>query len=393
MGENNDMSLRDAVAAVASSVEKGALPGAVVLISGPNRADAQEVIGANSIAGNPMRLDTLFRIASLTKPIVSAAALRLIEAGKLQLQDPIAQTLPELASLKVLRTLGPRSDRIESAARPLTIFDLLTHTSGFAYPITAEGVSARLLGEFNTEFLPGCSEKDWLRRLAEVPLMHQPGEAYTYGFSTDVLGLILSRTTGRSLGEYLNDALFAPLNMCDTTFLVKPENWSKLAHAYTTEPDGRLTSIPAALDCQHALETGFESGGAGLVSTAADVLRFARFLLAGLDTSGRPLLSEHSIKMMTSNHLTAEQRQRPAFGAADYWREQGFGLGLSVLDRPSGNRANSAGRYGWAGIYGTWWSNAPSHRLCAIVMTQVMTGNAPPSHEVQFEANFDKALS
>jgi CubicO group peptidase (beta-lactamase class C family) len=388
------MRLRNAAAAVASSVENGALPGAVVLISGPDRAqDEQEVIGAVSIGGEPMRFDTLFRIASLTKPIVSAAALRLIEAGRLQLQDPIARTLPELASLKVLRPLGPGSDRIEPAARPLTIIDLLTHTCGFAYPSSAEGVSARLLGEFNTEFLPGCPENDWLRQLAEVPLMHQPGEAYTYGFSTDVLGLVLSRITGRSLGEYLNEALFEPLGMGDTTFRVKPEDWSKLAHAYSAEPDGKLTSIPATLDCQHALETGFESGGAGLVSTAPDFLRFARFLLEGRDISGRPLLSQRSIELMTSNHLTAEQRQRPTFGAADYWRERGFGLGVSVLDRPGGNRANSAGRYGWAGAYGTWWSNAPSHRLCAILMTQVMVGDDPPPHEIQFESDFDEALS
>lgn len=388
------MRLRHAVAGVACSVKNGTLPGAVVLICGPNRAeDVQEAIGADRIGGDPMRLDTLFRIASLTKPIVSAAALCLIEAGRLQLQDPIARVLPELSSLKVLRQRGREGDRIELAARPLTIIDLLTHTSGLAYSSTAKGVSARLLGEFNVELLPGCPEKEWLLRLAEVPLMHQPGEAYTYGFSTDVLGLILSRVAGCSLGELLNDALFEPLGMCDTSFRVKPESVSRLAHAYTRETDGKLIGIPATLDCQHAVEKGFESGGAGLVSTPADFLRFARFLLDGLGSSGRPLLSRRSIEMMTSNHLTAEQRQHSTFGAADSWREQGFGLGVSVLDRPQANRVNSTARYGWAGAYGTWWSNAPSRGLSAILMTQVMVGEDPPPHEVQFETDFDEVLS
>jgi CubicO group peptidase (beta-lactamase class C family) len=385
------LSLSQTLAGIADAVEHGEIPGAVILVAGLDRVHAHEAIGASTIGGTPMRRDSLFRIASMTKPVVSATAMWLVEAGRLRLEDPVARHLPALSTLAVLKS--PQSGEIEPAERPVTVLDLLTHRAGFAYPGTAEGLPVDLLRAFNAEFLPNLREDEWLERLAQVPLMHQPGKAFTYGFSTDVLGLLIAGVEGQSLGRVLKDRIFGPLGMDQTTFRVSRGDRERLVGAYSRDLEhGALTKIAPALDCQVAVDGAFESGGAGLVSTARDYLRFARFLLSGQDATGKSMLSQRSLALMTSNHLTPEQRRLPTFGLPDYWSEQGFGLGVSVLDRPGAARSKSVGRYGWAGAYGTLWLNEPCHGLTALLMAQVMTLEAQPSYELRFEADLHEAL-
>jgi CubicO group peptidase (beta-lactamase class C family) len=338
-----------------------------------------DVLGWQDVeAKTPMRRDTLFRIASMSKPITSVAALMLIEEGKLRLNDPVDRWLPELAKPRVLRDPAGPLARTTPAKRAITVRDLLTHRSGLAYTFTSTGplskalTDAGLLGSSST--LP---TDEWMKRLGKLPLAYEPGTRWHYSLSTDVLGVLVERASGLPFPEFLRTRLFEPLGMRDTAFWVPAEKLERLATLYALDPK---TGKPVATDrppqSRLASPPGFASGGGGLVSTADDYLRFARMLLGGGELEGVRILSPRMVELMTTDQLTEEQRRVPFLGM-DFWAGQGFGLGVSVVDDPTraiGSELVTAGTHGWGGAHGTWYFVDPAEDLAAVMMIQLTGG-------------------
>jgi CubicO group peptidase (beta-lactamase class C family) len=329
----------------------------------------------------PMTRDTLFRIASMTKPVTSVAALMLVEEGRLDFESPASKWLPELANLGVLASPDAPLDQTEPIRAPITLVDLLTHRAGFAYHFTADGALAeayeRVFNGFDMMVDPGR----WLDHVAELPLMYQPGTRWHYGITTDVLGALVQRVAGMSLDEFFRTRIFEPLGMPDTGFVVPPEKVDRLSTSYAVEgASKRQVAEDHPATSRWIKPDRFQSGGGGLVSTVDDYLRFARMLLGrgrlhgdeGERVQGPRILSHKSIDLMRSNFLTAEQRRIPAFGYP-VWASQGFGLGLAIVDDPARQmRAGyrSRGSFSWPGALGTSWFADPVEDMIGLFMIQ-----------------------
>ncbi|UXA20199.1 serine hydrolase [Mycobacterium sp. SMC-4] len=355
-------------ASVSEAIDAGLLAGAVTLVW-----HAGEVLQVNELghrdvnAGLPMQRDTIFRIASMTKPVTVAAAMALIEEGKLTLGDRVATWLPELTDLRVLAEPRGPLDRTVPAQRHLTVEDLMTHRSGLAYTFS-------VLGPISDAYrkLPTRQDQDrWLSELAALPLVHQPGERLTYSHATDVLGILLSRIEGKPLSQVLAERIFEPLTMTDTGFHVRSAARSRAATMYSLDPENGLRDDvmgPAPIS-----DPPFCTGGAGLWSTADDYLRFARMLLAGGTVDGVRVLSEESVTSMRRDRLTDEQKRHDFLGAP-FWIGRGFGLNLSVVTDPAKSRTlfgpGGAGTFSWPGAYGTWWQADPSADVILIYLIQ-----------------------
>ena len=279
-------------------------------------------------AGLPMQRDTVFRIASMTKPITVAAAMTLVEEGKLALSDPVSRWLPELADMQVLTDPHGPLDKTVPAMRQITIEDLMTHRSGLAYTFSVTGPIARA---YNAVSLRQDADH-WLADVAQLPLVHQPGERLTYSHSTEVLGIVLSRIEGKPLQEVLTERVFGPLGMTDTGFYVSPQARRRAATMYQLDADNRLSHDvmgPAPI-----APPRFSQGGGGLWSTADDYLAFVRMLLGGGEVDGVRVLSEESVRLMRTDRLTEAQKRIPFLGMP-YWQGRGFGLNLSVVTDPA----------------------------------------------------------
>lgn len=329
----------------------------------------------------PMTRDTLFRIASMTKPVTSVAALMLVEDGMIALDDPVSRWLPELAKPQVLVDPNASLDRTEPARAPITVLDLLTHRAGFAYHFTAFGALADAYSEVFNGIVATVDSSVWLERVAGLPLMFQPGMRWHYGISTDVLGSLIERVSGVPLETFFRTRIFDPLGMTDTSFVVPPGKLDRLSVSYAIDPSTQQHVVedhPAT--SRFARPERFQSGGGGLVSTADDYLKFARMLLgrgrlqgdATERASGPRLLSHRSVDLMRTNFLSREQRRIPAFGQI-VWAGQGFGLGLAIVDDPSQQRMlsyRSKGSFGWPGALGTNWFADPVEDMIGILLIQ-----------------------
>ncbi|MEU3288504.1 serine hydrolase domain-containing protein [Streptomyces longwoodensis] len=309
-------------------VDDGTVPGAVGLVA---RGDDVEVVAVGSVdtdGSAPMARDSLFRIASLTKPVTAAAVMMLVEEGTLALDAPVERWLPELAEPVVVRTPQSPVDDVVPVARPITVEDLLSSRTGWGFPddFSLPAVQALFGVQKDGRDLRDWPEPDtWLRLLAQVPLLHQPGDAWLYGTSSDLQGILVARASGRTLPDFLAKRIFAPLGMTDTGFAASTRQGHRLTSSYTRAPDGTLT-LADARDGAWTRVPRFHSGGGGLVSTADDLLAFARMLLAGGEGDGRRLLDPASVRRMTTDHLTPEQR-----GAATLFGEgEGWGYGGQV---------------------------------------------------------------
>jgi CubicO group peptidase (beta-lactamase class C family) len=353
-------------------VDAGDISGFVTLVWRDGEVVQVDTVGRRNLeAGLPMTRDTLFRIASMTKPIVSAAALMLMEQGKLSLTDPITRWAPEFADMRVLRDLTSPLDAADPAPRDITIEDLLTHRSGLSYNFNSqEGpVAYAYHKELGSPVVSPHAPDEWMRRLGALPLLYAPGDRFHYGHSTDVLGFIVGRVMGRSLGDALKALIFDPLGMTDTAFWVEPERQERMARIYRRNPDGSfrddsygLTPAPAA----------WEGGGGGLISKADDYLTFARMLMGEGEVGGVRLLKPETVALMRTNRLTAAQRQIPFFGTP-IWSVMGFGLGLStVMNAQIANMvgATSEGAFGWPGAFGTWWQGDPATNTILLYLIQ-----------------------
>ena len=346
-------------------VDSGDIPGLVALVA---RGDDVEVValGTRDSSGTPMRRDALFRGASITKPVTAALAMALVEDGRIDLDAPVADLLPELAEPQVLRTLGSPLDDTVACERPITARHLLMGTAGHGF-CTWESAVTPLLMERLHQAADDIHEvpapDEWMRRLATIPLMHQPGDGWTYNASYDVLGVLLARAAGKDLADVMAERLLDPLGMADTGFHVPADKVDRLTTMYGAgdgglvvrdEPDGFFTRPPA-----------FPSGSGGLVTTADDWLSFGRMLLAG----GGDVLSEESVRQMTTDHTTPRLREMGGF----FLDGQGWGFGGGV-DTELIDPWNVVGRYGWVGGTGTSAYVHPDGTV-AILLTQVVLGS------------------
>ncbi|MFL5294801.1 MAG: serine hydrolase domain-containing protein [Phenylobacterium sp.] len=358
--------------ALQAVVDAGDLAGAVTLIWRKGEIARVETVGYRDLAARtPMQRDTMFRIASMTKPVTSVAALMLLEEGKLALSDPITKWLPEFSGMQVLKDAAGPIDDTYPAPRDITVEDLMTHRSGLAYAFTSVGPIAqahedRLGPPLGTPLTPD----GWLKALGSLPLSYPPGQQFHYSHSTEVLGFLVARIEGKSIGQVLKDRIFGPLGMSDTDFWCPPQKHERLAKLYRMNPDTEKLE-----DASFPLETSqpvFEAGGGGLVSTADDYLKFARMLLGGGAVDGVRLLKPETVQDMRGNRLTEAQRQIPFMGMP-FWMSQGFGLGLSVVMDAEAHAwmgAGSKGSFGWPGAFGTWWQADRVEDLIAIYLIQ-----------------------
>ncbi|MCY0939621.1 serine hydrolase domain-containing protein [Streptomyces sp. H34-S4] len=347
-------------------VDDGTLPGAVALVDrGDGREPEVAAVGGADVRGEaPMVRDSIFRIASLTKPVTAAAVMMLVEDGRLALTDTVAPWLPEIAEPMVVRTPASPLDDVVPAARPVTVEDLMTFRAGWGFPSDFSlPALAPLLGELRQgpprpQDVAGPDQ--WMATLGRIPMLHQPGGAWLYNTCSDVLGVLIARVAGCSLPEFLAERIFEPLGMADTGFTVPAGQSGRFTHSYRAGADGGLDLVDAP-DGQWSAMPAFPSGAGGLVSTADDYHRFARMLL---DEDG-PLLTDGSVRRMTTDQLTPAQRA----GAELFLQGQGWGFGGSV-DVTAAEPWNVPGRYGWIGGTGTAAHIVPSTGAVTILLTQ-----------------------
>jgi CubicO group peptidase (beta-lactamase class C family) len=364
-------------------VAKGSVPGLVGVVA---RGGDRRVFVAGRMSldrPDPMRRDSIFRIASMTKPVTAVAALMLIDEGKLRLDEPVNRLLPELAGLRVLRSLHSSLEDTVPAQRPMTVEDVLTFRLGWGVLFDPDLPIQRLVRD-----LPGFGMPDptspltpdvYMQRLSQVPLMAQPGERWLYTVGSNILGVLVARATGKRLETVFKERIFEPLGLTDTAFSVPPEKVSRVVTGYIRRgeewsvfdtPDGRYSRPPA-----------FPAGDSGLVSTADDFATFARFLFTGCAKAGQRILSESLLKAMQTNHLTPGQMADGEIILGPGWG-WGYGVGVQVGENPYGIRR---GAYGWNGGFGTSWFNDPAENLTAVLLTQrVFDSPDPPQVHKDF---------
>lgn len=344
-------------------VERGRLPGAQLLIARRGRVVLDACVGRRDPARDePLRPDAIYRIYSMTKPIVSVAAMRLVEQGRLQLSDPVGQYIPGFLRQQVA-VPGPHGVALVAATRPSTVQDLLRHTAGLTYEFTGNGHVNALYAQ------AGLGRRDQTNaelceRLAALPLAHQPGSAWAYSRATDVLGRVIEVVTGQGLGEHLRETLLHPLGMHDTAFHVPPDRHHRIAEAFGHDPDG---GVQMPMHDPREVPR-LEMGGGGLMSTAHDYARFLQCLLNGGELGGVRLVSPHTLALMTADHLGASvpHADNPLLPPG-----HGFGLGFAVRTA-AGEAAvhGSVGTYHWSGIGGTHFFVDPALDLFAVFMAQ-----------------------
>ena len=362
-------------------VEAGELAGAATLVWRRGQVVQSAAVGRRNLdLGLPVQRDTIFRIASMSKPVTTVAALMLHDEGRFDLDEPIATCAPELERMRVLRDPEGPLDQTDEA-RPITFRDLLTHRSGLTYGDFHRGPIGRAYAEtLGTQIDNELTPDEWIARLSTLPLIDQPGTGFHYGVSTDLLGFLIARLEGAPLSAVLNRRVFAPLNMRDTGFIVPREKRDRRASLCGFDAEGRLTTLTAAPG-GHALNERpeamtFESGGQGLWSTLDDYLAFARTLI-GDGPSGVTLLRAETLAMMTSNQLTSEQRATTRmFGRPIFAAGHGYGMGVAVVMEPQKadplRCRGGVGTIGWPGAYGGWWQADPNDRSVLIFLAHNM---------------------
>jgi CubicO group peptidase (beta-lactamase class C family) len=353
-------------------VDENRLAGAVALVLQDGKPVYERAVGwSDKEAGRRMTPDTIFRIASQTKAITSVAILMLMEEGKLGLADPVGNFIPTFKETKV----AVRSDTgvtIVPAKRQITIRDLLTHTAGISY-----GTQPEVASMYEAKGLGPAAGMGWytadkdeeicqtMERLGSLPFVAQPGEAWVYGYNTDILGCVVERASGMPLDQFLRTRITEPLGMKDTQFFLPPSQRDRLAAVYSSGKDGKIVRAPEGSRGQGAYVDGPRksfAGGAGLLSTARDYARFLETIRNGGSLNGVQLLSPRTVALMTTNQV----------GTLHSTTGLGFGLGFETTDRPGANGLDPEGAYGWAGAYSTQYRIDPDARLVITFMVQML---------------------
>ncbi|HJV73295.1 MAG TPA: serine hydrolase domain-containing protein [Noviherbaspirillum sp.] len=355
---------------IQKDIDAGLIPGVAMLIARDGAVAYEKALGTQDPAtGSPMTLDSIFRIYSMTKPLVSVGVMMLVEEGSLLLSDPIAKYLPELQRLKVgierIDADHRRTLELVEAAQPITVQDLLRHTSGFTYGVFGDSLVKE---EYRRSGIgsPRASSDEFIRTLAQLPLAYQPGTAWEYSHSTDVLGVLLERVSGMPLDEFLDARILKPLGMRETGFWVEPQHHHRIAEAFPVDP---VTGAAVKLGQSRQRPT-FLAGGAGLSSTLHDYQRFAQMLLNEGELDGVRLLSRQTLRYMTSDHLAELPHAKRG---ASYLPGPGYGFGLGFAVRTTRGASfmpGSLGDYTWSGLAGTYFWIDPQENLLAIFMMQ-----------------------
>ncbi|RZQ62427.1 serine hydrolase domain-containing protein [Amycolatopsis suaedae] len=363
------------------AVGSGAFPGVVALVAVKGEPHVEVLGTLHAGGGEPMRRDTIFRMASATKPVTATAVLRLVEDGRLRLDDPVRRWLPELAGRRVLRGIDAELDDTVPARREVTVRDLLTFTWGFGMVIAPPGTypiqrAMAELGIGSDGTSPAALDPDeWLRRLGSLPLMCQPGQRWLYNTGSDVLGVLVARVTGGTFGDFLAERVFGPLGMVDTGFHVPAGKIGRLPTSYAHDPDtGELVVWDPAAGGKYSSPPPFQVGGDGLVSTVDDYHVFTQMLLNGGRRGAVRILSEESVRQMTTDQLTPEQKEEKDRFPELFGDHGGFGFGLGVRTIRRG--AASVGQFGWDGGLGTSVQVDPARQLSGVLLTQVAQDTA-----------------
>jgi CubicO group peptidase (beta-lactamase class C family) len=375
---------------IEGAVDEDRLAGAVTMVARRGRVVHLKAFGTmDRESGKPMRTDTIFRIASMTKPVTSVAVMMLYEEGKLLLDDPVSKYLPEFRKPRVLvldpsENGDPAKRRTVPANREITVRHLLSHTSGLTYQWNEQlGQTYKDAGITHGLIQDDGTLGDKMKKLATLPLLNQPGEAYEYGLSIDVLGYLVEAVSGKTLDEFFHARIFDPLRMKDTYFFPPEEKTDRLAAVYRQAEDGQLKKVSEepivqgsfvySIDYPYHGPRRYFSGGGGLCSTAPDYMRFCQMLLNGGEFNGVRLLSRKTVELMTTNHI----------GGLLAWQQQKFGLGFFILTDPGKSNLNaSPGSYGWGGFFTTRFLIDPREQLIAISMTQLLPGHDLPINDV-----------
>lgn len=376
--------LRRLSAVMKQYVDEARTAGVVTLVARGGRLAHLEAFGqADREANVPMRTDTIFRIASQSKAVTSVAAMMLVEEGRLGLSDPVSRYIPAFKKTTVL--VAPPAGAVPGtpvsavpAKREITVRDLLTHTSGISYGSGAAEAQYKAANVFGWYFADKAEPVSaGVDRLAALPFEGQPGEKYVYGFSTDVLGVVVEKASGLTLDQFFRTRIFEPLRMTDTHFYLPPEKKGRLAAVYSAKEGGGIQRAPDEGMGQGAYVEGPRqafSGGAGLLSTARDYARFMQALLDGGQLDGVRILSPKTVELMTSNHV----------GSLFSEGRTGFGLGFEVVEHVGrAGRYGSVGAFGWGGAYDTSYWADPQEGLVALYLAQLL-----PSRGLDLQGKF-----
>jgi CubicO group peptidase (beta-lactamase class C family) len=354
-------------------VDEQRIAGAVALVLKDGEVVYERAVGwRDKETGREMTPDTIFRIASQTKALTSVAILMLMEEGKLALSTPVSRYIPEFAQSQVAIDKGGSAELVPRK-RQITIRDLLTHTSGYSY-----GMEAFIASSYEAKGLgPAAGPYGWytadknepvcatIARVATLPAAAQPGEAYVYGYSTDILGCVVERASGIALDEFLRARIIEPLGMKDTQFFLSASQKERLATVYASDADGKAVRAPEGPKGQGNYVDGPKrsfSGGAGLLSTAHDYARFLEMIRNGGELDGRRILSPRTVALMTTNQV----------GTLHSSEGLGFGLGFEAVERYGANGMDAPGAYGWGGAYGSTYRIDPASGLTLVFMMQLM---------------------
>jgi CubicO group peptidase (beta-lactamase class C family) len=344
---------------IAADVERGRIPGAVMMVQRDGKLVYSRALGRqDATSGAPMREDSIFRIYSMTKPIVSIGIMMLVEEGRINLTDPVSKFIPELKGVQVGLDKGGKLEMV-AAQRDPSIQDLLRHTSGYTYGVFGKGLVKDLYTKNGVDG-SNHTNAEFVKKLATVPLMYQPGTVWEYGRSTDVLGHVIERVSGQPLDQFLQARILGPLGMKDTAFWVEPSKQARIAEPFAKDPDSGAAQnlLPVKSPPKYL------SGGGGMVSTAQDYVRFAQMLLNYGELGGVRIVSRKTVEYMTTDHLGTIRG--PAAG-------YGFGLGFAVrMSDGVSPVPGSAGDYNWGGFGGTYFWVDPKERLVAVWMMQAV---------------------
>ena len=362
--------------AMAAHVERGEFPGMVTLVATRDQVHVDPIGKTAFENGQPMQRETVFRVASLTKPVLAAATLMLVDEGRISLSDSVDRWLPELANRRVIKRIDGPLDETVPARRAITVDDLLTNRLGYGMlteptfnpPFPVVNASSELeLALFVPDPRSPLAPDEWMRRFGSLPLMYQPGERWLYNVGFLILGVLVARVADQPLGDFLRERVLDPLSMRSTGFWLPAERARGLPSYYMTSFEtGKLELQRASPPDEWSRPPAFPSGAGGLLSTVDDLLSFGRMLLNSGEANGRRLLSARSVAAMTTNYLTPGQ----IAGAGVLLNGNGWGYGVSVVTAPDADWP-VPGRYGWSGGYGTNWFNDPHRGLIAIALTQV----------------------
>ena len=361
-------------AAMQRHVESDRVPGVVTLVHHRGREHAEAIGRMGYDTTEPLRRDTIFRLASVTKPITAVGAMILVEECKLRLDDALDEWLPELKNRRVLRTIDSPLDDTAPAKRPITLRDLLTFRSGYG-EVAFVSPNCPLQQAMMAAQLPlsawpfAASSEEFMKRIGDLPLAFQPGERWLYHMSSEILGVLIARVSGNSLGSFLNERIFKPLGMNDTGFYVPEAKLDRLPACYGSDRvTGKLVVLDEARTGWASRPPAFEGGAGGLVSTVDNMAAFGRMMLNHGTYGNQRILSRLSIEAMTTDQITAEQKAVSPF-FQNFWDDFGWGFGVGVITRRS-DLAAVPGRFGWDGAFGSSWWVDPKEQLVGVLMVQ-----------------------